>query len=406
MVDARDVRGQPGARRARRCARDVGAAAGRAVRAGAARRRSRRDPARLPGSRLPERHGRGASRSSAENGTRVDVAFAIREGPQVFVDHVLIVGNVRTSTETIERELQVKPGDPFSLGAINESQRRLTALGLFRRARITELRHGDETTRDLLVTVEEAPPTTIGYGGGVEGRLRRRRSRRRTASAAEQFEFAPRAFFEIGRRNLFGKNRSVNFFTSVSLHHAARDAARRSDRVPRASARSASRACSTPPPTRSSTHVRAAAALELQLLAAQRQRRHRAGSSRARSASPAAIRSSAPRCSTRSSTDAGPAADRPRCFRRSACRRSRRRSSATRATIRSIRRAASYVSASGQLAGPRDRIGGRLREVVLHRAGVSHAAAHQPDRVRRQRAARAGGRLPARGVDDGRRAVE
>src|SRR3954468_17723461 len=88
----------------------------------------------------------------SQNDTHVAVTFEIHEGPQVFVDHVLIVGNVRTSTATIARELQVKAGDPFSLGAINESQRRLTALGLFRRARITELRHGGETTRDLLVT--------------------------------------------------------------------------------------------------------------------------------------------------------------------------------------------------------------------------------------------------------------
>jgi len=72
----------------------------------------------------------------------------------------------------IERELRVKAGDPFSLSAINESQRRLAALGLFRRARISELRHGGETTRDLLVTIEEAPPTTVDYGGGVEGKLR------------------------------------------------------------------------------------------------------------------------------------------------------------------------------------------------------------------------------------------
>ncbi|HKB12670.1 MAG TPA: POTRA domain-containing protein, partial [Vicinamibacterales bacterium] len=108
----------------------------------------------------------------SENSSRVTVTYAVREGPQVFVDHVLIVGNVRTSTSTISRELRVKPGDPFSLSAINESQRRLTALGLFRRARITELRHGSESQRDLLVTIEEAPPTSIGYGGGVEGRLR------------------------------------------------------------------------------------------------------------------------------------------------------------------------------------------------------------------------------------------
>jgi outer membrane protein assembly complex protein YaeT len=143
--------------------------------------------------------------------TRVRIRFAIREGPRIFVDHVLVVGNVRTRTDTIERELQVKPGDPFSLSAINDSQRRLAALGLFRRARIAELRHGDEATRDLLVTVEEAPPTTVGFGGGVEGKLR-------AVGATDQFEIAPRAFFEIGRRNLFGKNRSVNFFTSVSLH--------------------------------------------------------------------------------------------------------------------------------------------------------------------------------------------
>jgi outer membrane protein assembly complex protein YaeT len=151
-----------------------------------------------------------------EDRTRADIRFEVQEGPRVFVDQVLIVGNVRTSTETIERELKVKSGDPFSLAAINEGQRRLTALGLFRRARITEVRHGGESVRDLLVTVEEAPPTTIHYGGGLEGALRSVASD--TGVAENRFELAPRASFEVGRRNLFGKNRSVNLFTSVSLH--------------------------------------------------------------------------------------------------------------------------------------------------------------------------------------------
>ena len=35
--------------------------------------------------------------------------------------------------------------------------------------------------------------------------------------AEERFEIAPRGFFEIGRRNLWGKNRSINLFTRVSL---------------------------------------------------------------------------------------------------------------------------------------------------------------------------------------------
>jgi len=152
-----------------------------------------------------------------ENNTHATVTFFVQEGPQVFVDHVLIVGNVRTSTSTIEHELQVKPGDPFSLTAINESQRRLTALGLFRRARISELPHGAESQRDLLVTIEEAPPTSIGYGGGVEGRLRVV-DNGPNAAPTEELDFAPRAFFDIGRRNVFGKNRSVNFFSSVAAH--------------------------------------------------------------------------------------------------------------------------------------------------------------------------------------------
>ena len=150
--------------------------------------------------------------------TRADPLFAIHEGPRVFVGHVLIVGNVRTSVKTIERELQLKAGDPLGLEAVNDSQRRLVSLGLFRRTRITELKHGDETTRDLLVTVEEAPATTIGYGGGGEVRLRVVRRAEDGGVAAQKIEFAPHASFQVGRRNLFGKNRSASLFTSFSLH--------------------------------------------------------------------------------------------------------------------------------------------------------------------------------------------
>ena len=151
-----------------------------------------------------------------EERTRADVRFAISEGPQVLVDHVIIVGNERTSTETIERELLLKPGEPLGYAARLESQRRLSALGLFRVVRITELRHGSEPRRDVLVEVEEAPPTTIGYGGGVEVDSRLRPTGEGGA-AEEQLEAAPRGFFEVGRRNLWGKNRSVNLFTRASL---------------------------------------------------------------------------------------------------------------------------------------------------------------------------------------------
>ncbi len=151
------------------------------------------------------------------DGTRSDVVFTVHEGPRLFVDHVLIAGNERTRTETIDRELQLKPGDPLGMAALTESQRRLAALGLFARTRITLIGHGDETTRDVLITVEEAPVTSASFGGGFEAGRRIRRTEGDGGVASEHLELAPRAFFEIGRRNLFGKNRSVNLFTRISL---------------------------------------------------------------------------------------------------------------------------------------------------------------------------------------------
>ena len=151
-----------------------------------------------------------------ENDTRADINFAISEGPQVLVDHVIIVGNQRTSTEIIERELLLKPGQPLGYSARIESQQRLLALGLFRRVVVEELRHGGEPRRDVLVQVEEAPPTTIGFGGGLEGGTRLRPTGE-SGQAEERFEVAPRGFFEVGRRNLWGKNRAVNLFARVSL---------------------------------------------------------------------------------------------------------------------------------------------------------------------------------------------
>ena len=161
-------------------------------------------------------HRRRAAGFSADR-TQANPVFVVREGPRIFVDHVLIAGNVRTSSETIERELRLKPGDPLSLAAVEESQRRLAALQLFRRApRFPSSAHGDETTRDLLVTVEEAPPTTLEEGGGVEGRLRVVPAT--PAAGRREVRGRPAGVHQVARRNLFGKNRSVNLFASVSLH--------------------------------------------------------------------------------------------------------------------------------------------------------------------------------------------
>jgi outer membrane protein assembly complex protein YaeT len=152
----------------------------------------------------------------SQDRNRIDLTFNIQEGPQSIVDHILIVGNVHTKPDVILRELQFRPGQPLGLQDQFESRRRLSALGLFRRVQITELKHGGGSEHDVLVTVEEAPATSIGYGGGVEGYTKSRNTGPE-GQPEDHFEFAPRGFFDIGRRNLFGANRSVSLYTRVSL---------------------------------------------------------------------------------------------------------------------------------------------------------------------------------------------
>ena len=149
------------------------------------------------------------------SGETADVTFLVREGPQVFVDHVLVVGNRQISASTIRRELALHPGEPLGRDEIDETRRGLTALGIFRRIELREFSHGGAHRRDVVVIVEEAPATRIGYGAGLEASQRLRAAA--SGAATEQLEFAPRGFFEIGRRNLLGKNRSIDLYTRASL---------------------------------------------------------------------------------------------------------------------------------------------------------------------------------------------
>jgi outer membrane protein insertion porin family len=150
-----------------------------------------------------------------DEGRGADVRFAIDEGPRVTIDRVIISGHRRTNPATIERELRIRPGDPLGFSNLVESRSRVAALGLFRRVEIQEIRHASEPRVDLIVRVEEARPTTIGGGGGLEFSSRARTND--AGQAEDRYELAPRGFFEVGRRNLWGTNRAVNLFTRISL---------------------------------------------------------------------------------------------------------------------------------------------------------------------------------------------
>jgi outer membrane protein insertion porin family len=151
----------------------------------------------------------------ADEQRRVAVTWTVTEGTQILVDRVLIKGNQRVGLDLIRRELTIKPGSPMSDTALLESQRQLAATGLFRRVRVSELPRTGATARDVLIDVEEAPATTISYGGGFEvGRITGQDA---DGQANEELDVAPRGFFDWSRRNLWGKNRSITFFARVTL---------------------------------------------------------------------------------------------------------------------------------------------------------------------------------------------
>ena len=144
------------------------------------------------------------------DGTRFSLRFVVREGPQILIDHVLIRGNVRTKSSTIDRAVALRAGMPLTMAELMNAQGRLSALGLFRKVQIAQLQAGDANRRDILVVVEESPVNTIGYGGGLEGTQVLRPN---AQGIPEQvLEISPRGFFEVGRRNLWGKDRSVDLF--------------------------------------------------------------------------------------------------------------------------------------------------------------------------------------------------
>ena len=143
----------------------------------------------------------------------VTLVVTASEGPRLTVGEIIVVGNERLDTDEVLRELTLRLGEPLSDEARFESRRRLLSTSSYRNVTITaEPPAPGETSVRVIVSVEEAPATTFGFGGGLE--VRRRPV---LAGVEDRFEVAPRAFIEVSRRNLGGRNRSLNFFARGSL---------------------------------------------------------------------------------------------------------------------------------------------------------------------------------------------
>ena len=140
--------------------------------------RSRHDRAGVSRPRLRER-----GRHAADDVCRARHAgrrsLHVVEGPQIIVDHVIIAGNRRISTETIEREIMLRPGEPYGESAVVQSRINLNRLELFRRVQIECACAFRRDTSRRPGAGRRVPVDDSGPLGRRRGRILREADRRR-----------------------------------------------------------------------------------------------------------------------------------------------------------------------------------------------------------------------------------
>ncbi len=166
------------------------------------------------------------------NAEKMDVSLNVSEGPQVFVDHVLLSGIKRTRPSVVQGQLKVKAGDPLDQSALLDTQRNLYNLALFNEVNAAvQNPTGDATEKNVLVQITEAKRWDVTYGFGFEAETGT--PSRGTISPASaillglsptaQFSqegktgVSPRVSLDVSRINLRGTDQSMTLHTTYGL---------------------------------------------------------------------------------------------------------------------------------------------------------------------------------------------
>ena len=134
---------------------------------------------------------KGTAAISKDN-TEAAVTYEVDEGPFVKMGKVASIGNFLTKRRVIKNELELDPGEPFSLTKFFKSKRNIRDIGAFDSVRFNTF--GLKETADkvnLLLELEEKKPYYIQTGGGYD---------------------TERGFYAnilAGDRNLFGLNKDI-----------------------------------------------------------------------------------------------------------------------------------------------------------------------------------------------------
>lgn len=147
----------------------------------------------------------------ADDPTRIDVSYKISEGPQIFVDRLLISGLEHTRPFVVEREMQLRSGDPVSQQKMLESQRRLYDMGIFNEVNMAVQNPDGKTThKNLNFDFSEGKRYTFNYGVGLEVQTGQPAG---TSNPQGETGVSPRVSFDITRLNFRGRDHTVTLKT-------------------------------------------------------------------------------------------------------------------------------------------------------------------------------------------------
>jgi len=154
-----------------------------------------------------------ATRSPTDPQIR-DVTYTVHPGEQVIVDHVFTAGLIHTRPFVVQREIQIKPGDPLSQIDMLNTQKRLYDLGIFSQVD-TAVQNPDSSERkkNVLVNVQEARRYTFNYGLGLEFQTGQPSSS--STQPLGETGFSPRVSFGVTRLNFRGLNHTVTLKANV-----------------------------------------------------------------------------------------------------------------------------------------------------------------------------------------------
>jgi outer membrane protein assembly complex protein YaeT len=149
---------------------------------------------------------------------KVDVVFRIAEGRQTFVRKVELSGLYYTRPQTVSRAITLRPGEPLSQAAMEETQRNLYEFALFNEIDLAvENPNGAETAKTVLVQATEARRWTFSYGGGFEVQTGTPVNGCQGLIAAGakctpggKTGISPRLLLALTRNNLFGREQSAS----------------------------------------------------------------------------------------------------------------------------------------------------------------------------------------------------